>query len=142
VSLVVLFTGLSGAGKTTLCQATQQQLLKKGIAATILDGDAFRERYCQDLGFSQQDRRENLRRMSREADRLSRRGSVVLLAAISQYRDIRAEIRAHHHAFIEVFVNAPLHVCESRDPKGLYKRARAGLIEDFTGVSSPYEEPL
>ena len=80
--------------------------------------------------------------MSREADRLSRRGSVVLLAAISPYRDIRAEIRAHHHAFIEVFVNAPLHVCESRDPKGLYKRARAGLIEDFTGVSSPYEEPL
>ena len=85
---------------------------------------------------------ENLRRMSSEARRLSQRGFIVLLAAISPYRAIRAEIRAHHKLFIEVFVSAPLEVCEERDPKGLYQRARAGLIDDFTGISSPYEEPL
>lgn len=140
--LVVWFTGLSGSGKTTICTALADVLTGHSIPVAVLDADVFRHAHCRDLGFSPHDRRENLRRLSREASRLCSSASVVLVAAISPYRDIRAEVRSHHSRFIEVFVNAPLAVCESRDPKGLYRSARAGSIPDFTGISAPYEEPL
>jgi adenylylsulfate kinase len=139
---VVWFTGLPGSGKSTLCCAVERQLQERGIVTQVLDGDAVRKRLCPDLGYSRADRCESLRRISYVAGLLARNGIAVLIAAISPYRDVREEIRASHDGFIEVFVNAPLEVCEARDPKGLYRLARQGMIEHFTGLSDLYEAPM
>ena len=139
---VVWFTGLSGAGKSTLCLCVDRRLRERGIATQVLDGDILRKQLWPDLGYSHADRCENLRRHSYVAGLLARNGIVVLVAAISPYREMREEIRASHPRFIEVFANASLEICEARDPKGLYLRARQGLIQHFTGISDPYEPPL
>lgn len=139
--LTVWFTGLSGAGKTTLCRRVQTELLARGFPVEVLDGDSVREYLCSDLGFSEDDRRENIKRIAYVAQLLTRNGVVVLVAAISPYRNSREAARASIGNFLEVFVNAPLPVCEARDPKGLYRRARAGALLKFTGIDDPYEEP-
>lgn len=139
--IVVWFTGLSGSGKSTLSLRVEQQLQSRGIPVAVLDGDLIRRSLSSDLGFSPRDRAENLRRISELALDLSESGKVVLVAAISPYREIRDEIRAAHPNFLEIFVDAPLQTCERRDPKGLYKKARSGEIAEFTGISAPYEKP-
>lgn len=137
------FTGLSGAGKSTLAEFLAPVLRDLGKKVEVLDGDEVREFLSKGLGFSKEDRDTNVRRIGFVADMLARNGVVAITAAISPYRAIRDEIRARSHApFIEVFVHAPLAVVEERDTKGLYKKARAGLIGNFTGVSDPYEPPL
>lgn len=140
--LTVWFTGLSGAGKTTLCRAVETELLGRGFPVEVLDGDAVRTYLCRDLGFSEADRNENIRCIAYVAQLLTRNGVVVLVAAISPYRDSREAARAAIGNFIEVYVNAPLEVCEARDPKGLYRRARRGELEHFTGIDGPYEAPF
>ncbi len=145
--VTVWFTGLSGAGKTTLSHALEQHLLQWGYPVERLDGDMIRNYLSKGLGFSKADRDENVRRIGFVSHLLSRHGVIVLAAAISPYRDIRQEVRALHQqdprsGFVEVYVNAPLTVCESRDVKGLYHRARKGEIQHFTGISDPYEPPL
>jgi bifunctional enzyme CysN/CysC len=140
--LTVWFTGLSGAGKTTICNAVHTELLARGVRAEMLDGDALRKHLNSDLGFSKRDRDENIRRIGFVAHLLTRNGVAVLVSAISPYRRIRDEVRGTIRSFLEVYVNAPLEVCEKRDPKGLYKRARAGEIPGFTGVDDPYEPPV
>jgi len=141
-AFVIWFTGLSGAGKTTLCNAVAAKLLAGGTPVQILDGDEIRQGLCSDLGFSMEDRLENIRRIAFVADLLVRNHVVVLVAAISPLRVMREAARSHLGSLIEVFVDAPLHVCEARDPKGLYKRARAGNLSGFTGVASTYEPPI
>lgn len=138
----VWFTGLSGAGKTTICEAVYTELLARGIRAEILDGDLVRRHLSRELGFGKAERDENIRRIGFVAHLLTRNGVVALISAISPYRAVRDEVRASIGSFIEVFVNAPLEICEQRDPKGLYKRAHAGEIQGFTGVDDPYESPL
>jgi adenylylsulfate kinase len=140
--VTVWFTGLSGAGKTTICHQLERQLRARGSRIEILDGDIVRENLTKGLGFSKQDRDENIRRIGFVADLLTRNGVTVLVAAISPYRDVRDEVRDRIGNFVEVFVNAPLETCESRDVKGLYKQARAGAIKQFTGIDDPYEPPL
>lgn len=140
--LTVWMTGLSGAGKTTISQAVQTELLARGIRVEILDGDIVRKHLSRELGFSKAERDENIRRIGFVAQLLTRNGVVALVSAISPYRAIREEIRTNIARFLEVFVNAPLQVCERRDPKGLYKRARAGELRGFTGIDDPYEAPL
>lgn len=140
--LIVWFTGLSGSGKTTICNAAFTELMARGIRTEMLDGDAVRKQLSRDLGFSKRDRDENIRRIGFVAEILSRHGVVVLVAAISPYRAVRDELRQSIGNFLEVYMDAPLSVCEERDPKGLYKRARAGEIAGFTGIDDPYEEPL
>jgi bifunctional enzyme CysN/CysC len=140
--LTVWFTGLSGAGKTTICKLVHTELLARGIQTEILDGDVIRQHLNSDLGFSKEDRDENIRRIGFVANLLTRNGVVVLVAAISPYRAVRDEVKRTIPSFREVHVNAPLDVCEQRDPKGLYKRARKGEISAFTGVSDAYEIPL
>jgi adenylyl-sulfate kinase len=140
--LIVWFTGLSGSGKTTLCQAVCTELMARGRAVEVLDGDVVRKHLSRDLGFSKYDRHENVRRIGFIAQLLAQHGVIVLVAAISPYRAVRNEIRCAVRNFIEVYVNAPLEVCEQRDPKGLYKKAREGHIPGFTGVTDPYEPPL
>ena len=140
--LVVWFTGLSGAGKTTLCRAVHTELQRRSICAEILDADDLRKRINRDLGFSKADRDENVRRIGFIAQIVVRKGKLALVAAISPYREIREELRRELGNFIEVYVDAPLSVCESRDPKGHYKRARAGELRRFTGIDDPYEPPL
>jgi len=137
------FTGLSGSGKSTLARAAEAELVRRGVHAYVLDGDNIRMGLCADLGFSPVDRTENIRRVSQAARLLADSGAVVLCAFISPYRADRDAARAliGDH-FSEVWVNPGLEVCEGRDPKGLYARARAGEIAQFTGVSSPYEAPL
>jgi len=141
--LVVWFTGLSGAGKTTLATFTERCLLDRGYRTFLLDGDMVRASLCRDLGFSAADRHENVRRAGVVAGLMSEAGLLCLVALISPFRVGRATARAGVPAgrFVEVFVNAPLAVCEQRDTKGLYRRARANEISDFTGISSPYEPP-
>jgi len=139
--LTVWFTGLSGAGKSTISQAVAKRLNAMGMRHELLDGDTVRQQLCKDLGFSKLDRDENIRRIGFVADLLTRNGVVVLAAAISPYRSIREEVRARVRDFIEVYVSAPLNVCEERDPKGLYRKARAGLLPQFTGIDDPYEAP-
>lgn len=141
--MVVWFTGLSGAGKTTLATRLERILFEQGRAAYRLDGDILRTGLSQDLGFSIADRRENVRRAGEVARILADAGFVVLAAFISPFRRERDQIRAKLPAgrFVEVYVNTPLETCELRDVKGLYHRARANLIPDFTGISSPYEPP-
>ncbi len=140
--LTVWFTGLSGSGKTTICRAVETELLARGLKVEVLDGDVVRRNLSKDLGFSESDRMENIRRIAFVAQLLTRHGIVVLVAAISPYRSGREEARTGIENFMEVFVNAPLAVCEGRDPKGLYRRARAGEIQGFTGIDHPYEVPL
>jgi adenylylsulfate kinase len=140
--VTVWFTGLSGAGKTTICQALEQELRIQGYKLEVLDGDLIRENLTKGLGFSKADRDENIRRIGFVAQLLTRNGVIVLVSAISPYRDIREEVRQKIGDFVEVYVSAPLDVCEKRDVKGLYKRARAGEIKNFTGIDDPYEPPL
>lgn len=140
--LTVWFTGLSGAGKTTICDSVYTELLALGFRVEVLDGDVIRRKLNSDLGFSQKDRDENVRRIAFVAQLLASHGVVVLVAAISPYRAVREEIRKDNPNFIEVYVNAPLEICEQRDPKGLYKRARNKEIQRFTGIDDPYEPPL
>jgi adenylyl-sulfate kinase len=140
--ITVWLTGLSGAGKSTIAEGVCTELLIQGMRAQVLDADVLRKDLNRDLGFSKEDRDENVRRIGYLADRLTRDGVIVLVAAISPYRAARDSVRQTIDNFIEVHVNAPLSVCESRDPKGLYKRVRLGEIHGFTGIDDPYEEPL
>jgi len=140
--LTVWFTGLSGAGKTTICNSVHAELMTRGYRAEMLDADAIRKQLWPDLGFTRVDRDENIRRIGFLAHVLTRNGVIALVAAISPYRDARDEVRERISRFLEVFVDAPLHVCEERDPKGLYKRARSGELHGFTGIDDPYEAPL
>ena len=139
---IVWFTGLSGAGKTTLCRALAQELTRRGYRNQILDGDELRKTLCADLGYTEADRIENSRRISSVAGVVARTGVVVLVATISPLRTMRDAARRAAPHFCEVFVDAPLSTCEARDTKGLYKKARAGHIANFTGIDSPYEPPL
>jgi adenylyl-sulfate kinase len=135
-------TGLSGAGKSTLARLVASRLREHGHQVELLDGDVVREGLCADLGFTREDRDANVRRIAFVADLLSRNGVIVIVAAISPYRTARGEARARMaDRFAEVWVRASLEECERRDVKGLYSKARAGQIENFTGVSDPYEEP-
>ncbi|MBC8120517.1 MAG: adenylyl-sulfate kinase [Gemmatimonadaceae bacterium] len=136
------FTGLSGSGKTTIARAIERRLKASGCRVEILDGDIVRTNLSKGLTFSKEDRDINIRRVGFVANLLSRNGVIVMVAAISPYREIRDEVRSMTENFMEVYVNAPLEVCESRDVKGLYAKARAGTIKGFTGIDDPYEEPL
>ncbi len=137
------FTGLSGAGKTTISKLIETELHNRRNRLEILDGDVVRENLSKGLGFSKEDRDTNIRRIAFVADLLSRNGVPVITAAISPYRELRDEARELMGGrFIEVFVKASVEECIERDPKGLYKKALAGEIKEFTGVSDPYEEPL
>jgi adenylyl-sulfate kinase len=140
------FTGLSGAGKTTLTGLLTPQLRERGVAVEVLDGDEVRTNLSKGLGFSKEDRDTNIRRIGYVARLLSRNGVGVITAAISPYREIRDEVRRQIEAdgarFVEVYVKASLETLIQRDVKGLYKKALAGEIKEFTGVSDPYEEPL
>jgi adenylylsulfate kinase len=140
--VTIWFTGLSGAGKTTICKALEQELRDQGYKVEVLDGDVVRENLTKGLGFSKEDRDENIRRIGFVAQLLTRNGVIVLVSAISPYRSIREEVRHRIGDFVEVYVSTPLEVCEQRDVKGLYKRARAGEIRQFTGIDDPYEPPL
>jgi adenylylsulfate kinase len=140
--LTIWFTGLSAAGKTTLNDAVRERLQAVGYAVEPLDGDVLRQNLWKDLGFSKQDRDENVRRIGFVAHLLSRNGIIVLVSAISPYRAARDEVRCRIGNFVEVYVNAPVDVCEQRDRKGLYRKARAGQLSGFTGVDDPYEPPL
>jgi adenylylsulfate kinase len=138
---VIWFTGLSGSGKTTIAHKVEEMLEDAGVPIEILDGDVVRENLSKGLGFSKEDRDTNIRRIAFVAHLLQRNGTFVITAAISPYRDIRDEARAMIKDFVEVYADAPLDVCEERDPKGLYKKARAGEIKGFTGIDDPYEAP-
>jgi adenylylsulfate kinase len=140
--MTIWFTGLSSAGKTTLSQAVSEQLRVRGHRVKSLDGDVIRKTLCRDLGFSRKDRDENIRRIGTVAKRWTQEGAIVLVSAISPYRAVRNEVRRTIGAFVEVYVNAPLQVCEQRDVKGLYKLARNGKIRGFTGIDDHYEAPL
>jgi bifunctional enzyme CysN/CysC len=140
--LAVWLTGLSSAGKSTLSRAIYERLWARGYRVESLDGDEVRRYLSRDLGFSKEDRDENIRRIGFLAELLSRNGVIALVSAISPYRSIRDEIRGRIPNFLEVYVNAPLNVCEGRDVKGLYRKARAGEITSFTGIDDPYEPPL
>ena len=137
------FTGLSGAGKTTISHIVERELRDRGSRVEVLDGDVVRENLSKGLGFSKEDRDTNIRRIAFVADLLSRNGVPVITAAISPYREIRDEARElMGDRFIEVFVKASVEVCAERDVKGLYEKAFKGEIKEFTGVSDPYEPPL
>jgi adenylylsulfate kinase len=135
-------TGLSSAGKTTIGQTLFSRLRGAGYRVEILDGDIVRQRLSRGLGFSREDRDENVRRIGFVAELLARNGILVIVSAISPYRATRDEVRGLIPGFTEVYVNAPLEVCERRDIKGLYQKARAGALHGFTGVDDPYEPPL
>ena len=136
------FTGLSGSGKTTITNLLVKDLLQRGSKLEVLDGDVVRENLSKGLGFSKEDRDTNIRRIAFVANLLSRNGVPVITAAISPYREIRDEARQMmDDRFIEVYIKASVEVCEDRDVKGLYAKARSGEIKEFTGVSDPYEEP-
>ena len=138
------FTGLSGAGKSTLAALTSERLRCAGVASALLDGDVLREGLCKGLGFSAEDRGENVRRAAHVAKLFVEAGSVAIVSLISPYRRDRNLARALFTPgdFFEIFVDTPISECERRDPKGLYARARAGIIPQFTGLTSPYDAPL
>ena len=138
---VVWFTGLSGAGKSTLAERLAPELRSRGLPVEILDGDEVRTNLSKGLGFSKQDRDTNILRIGYVAKLLARNGVAVIAAAISPYAEIRDQVRASVDRFVEVHVDCPLDELVRRDPKGLYKKALAGEIENFTGVSDPYEPP-
>lgn len=138
------FTGLSASGKTTVATLVDQILTSRGVHCMILDGDNIRHGLNRDLGFSPEDRAENIRRIGEVAKLFGLAGIVTLVAFISPYRKDRDAVRAMHANgdFIEIYLDTPVEVCEARDPRGLYRKARAGEIADFTGISAPYEPPL
>lgn len=142
-SVILWFIGLSGAGKSTLAHAVEERLHRMGCRTFVLDGDNVRHGLCADLGFSGQDRSENIRRVGEMAKLFLEAGVIALTAFISPFRKDRERVRSMvpHGEFLEIYCRCPLEVCEARDVKGLYKRARAGDIPDFTGISSPYEAP-
>ncbi len=140
--LTVWFTGLSSAGKTTISKGVYERLAASGYRVEMLDGDEMRQRISKDLGFSKADRDENIRRIGSLAAELTNSGVVALVSVISPYREAREQARSHIRRFIEVYVNAPLDLCETRDVKGLYRKARAGEIRGFTGIDDPYEHPV
>ncbi len=136
------FTGLSGSGKTTIAREVQKHLNAINRKIEILDGDIVRQNLSKGLSFSEEDRNINVRRIGFVANLLSRNGVIAITAAISPYRSIREEVREMTKNFMEIYAKAPLEVCEKRDVKGLYAKARAGEIKGFTGIDDPYEEPL
>ena len=138
---VLWLTGLSGAGKSTLARTVTVALADRGHRVELLDGDEVRTNLCQGLGFSRADRDTNIARIGYVEGKLAKHGVAVVVAAISPYREARAKVRAAVTNFVEVFVDAPLETCAQRDPKGLYAKAIAGEIANFTGVSDPYEAP-
>ena len=140
---VLWLTGLSGSGKSTVSHRVERLLIERGVFAYVLDGDNVRHGLNRDLGFDPAERKENIRRVGEVAKLFAESGAIVLTAFISPYREDREQVRAlmSEGDFIEVHVAAELAVCEERDPKGLYKRARAGEIPQFTGISAPYEAP-
>ncbi|MGM7682301.1 adenylyl-sulfate kinase [Cytobacillus sp. Hm23] len=142
-SCVLWFTGLSGSGKSTLANAVEVKLHESQVRTYVLDGDNIRHGLNKDLGFSEKDRKENIRRIGEVSKLFTDSGQIVLTAFISPFREDRNSVRElfSNHEFIEVYVKCPLEVCETRDPKGLYDKARKGEIPEFTGISSPYEPP-
>ena len=136
------FTGLSGAGKSTLANLVAEELRKRAHRVEILDGDEVRTNLSKGLGFSKEDRDINIRRIGYVCHLLARNGVIAISAAISPYREVRDEVRRQHERFFEVFVRCTIDKLVERDVKGLYKKARAGEIKEFTGVSAPYEAPL
>ena len=142
-SAILWFTGLSGAGKSTMARAVEERLYAIGVRTYVLDGDNMRHGLCGDLGFSAKDRSENIRRVGEVAKLFVDAGILVLTAFISPFRFDRDKVRELAAGdFIEIYCRCSLEVCEARDVKGLYKKARAGGVQNFTGISSPYEEPL
>jgi adenylylsulfate kinase len=139
---VIWLSGLSGSGKSTLCVSLAERLASQSRPVKILDADAVRAELCSDLGFSLTDRFENIRRLTYLAKLLANNGVLVLVAAICPLNEMRAMVRSAIPDVIEVYVDAPIETCESRDPKGLYKRARQGLVAQLTGIDSPFEAPL
>jgi len=141
--IILWFTGLSGAGKSTLAHAVEEELHRRGCRTFVLDGDNVRHGLCGDLGFSNEDRIENIRRIGEIAKLFMEAGVIVLTAFISPFRADRERVRGmvEHGDFIEIYCDSSLEVCESRDVKSMYKKARAGQIAEFTGISSPYEAP-
>ncbi|HNR33643.1 MAG TPA: adenylyl-sulfate kinase [Candidatus Hydrogenedentes bacterium] len=140
---VVWFTGLSGSGKSTIAHAVEEALFERGCRSYVLDGDNIRHGLNKNLGFSPEDRTENIRRIGEVANLFVQAGIIALTAFISPYRaDRDAARKVAGSDFIEVYVKCGIDVCESRDTKGLYKKARAGEVKEFTGISAPYEEPL
>lgn len=141
---VIWFTGLSGAGKSSLACEVQKLLFELDIKTSLLDGDIVRQNLCKDLSFSKEDREENIRRVGQLARKQLNEGNTVLCAFISPFKHSRDQVRElfKEGEFLEVFVDTPLDICEQRDIKGLYKKARAGEIQEFTGIDSPYESPL
>ncbi|MCD6277860.1 adenylyl-sulfate kinase [candidate division WOR-3 bacterium] len=138
---VVWFTGLPSSGKSTLAQRLKDELIKRGFRVEVLDGDVVREHISRGLGFSKEDRDENIRRIYHVAYLLKRNGVVVITAAISPYREIRQEARELLKDFVEVYASCPVEKCIERDVKGMYKKALAGEIKNFTGIDDPYEPP-
>ncbi len=143
-SVVLWFTGLSGSGKSTLAHAIEERLYKNGISTYVLDGDNVRHGLCSDLSFTDSDRVENIRRISELAKLLTDAGIITLTAFISPFKIDRDEARKRmpHGDFLEIYCQCPIEICEQRDVKGLYKKARAGEIPFFTGIDSPYEAPI
>ena len=141
IGFTVWFTGLPGAGKSTLAKMLTEKLKQHGLPVQILDGDEVRKRLTKGLGFSREDREENIRRIAYVAKLLTDIGGVVVVAAISPYLKSREEARREIKNFVEVYVQCPLNICIDRDPKGLYAKATRGEITNFTGISDPYEEP-
>jgi len=142
--VVLWFTGLSGSGKSTLALAVEEKLFENGHLCMVLDGDNIRHGLNKNLGFSPEDREENIRRIGEVSKLFSDAGLITMTAFISPYRKDRDQARGlvKDGEFVEIFVKVPLDIAEERDPKGLYKKARAGEIKEFTGISAPYEEPL
>lgn len=143
-AFVLWFTGLSGSGKSTIASAVESALFAKGFKTFALDGDNIRQGINKDLGFSEEDRTENLRRIAEVAKLFVDSGTITLAAFISPTRKDRAMVASiiGTNDFIEIFIDTPLEICEQRDPKGLYKKARAGEIKNFTGIDAPYEVPI
>jgi adenylylsulfate kinase len=141
--VLIWFTGLSGCGKSTLAHTVEERLYEQGCRTFVFDGDNVRHGLCSDLGFSPEDRTENIRRIGEMSRLFLEAGIISLTAFISPFRKDRGLVRnlVGKENFIEIYCSCPVEVCEARDVKGLYKRARAGEIKDFTGISSPYEEP-
>jgi adenylylsulfate kinase len=143
-SAILWFTGLSGAGKSSLAHAVEEELHQLGCRTFVFDGDNVRHGLCADLGFSAEDRVENIRRVGEMAKLFVETGVIALTAFISPFLSDRERVRSlvPHGDFLEIYCHCPLEICEQRDVKGLYQRARAGKIKDFTGISSPYEDPV
>ena len=143
-SILVWFTGLSGVGKSTLAHAVEEKLHQDDYRTIVLDGDNVRHGLCSDLSFSNHDRKENLRRIGEMGKLFVEAGLITLTAFISPFKEDRALVRSlmGHGDFLEIYVECPIEICEARDVKGLYKLARNGSIENFTGISSPYEIPI